>query len=172
MKPFKVVIVEDVKLEMKGTLEILRTEIPEAEVIGTAMNEDELWTRLREHVPELLLLDLGLGGSTTVGIDICKQVRQKFPDMRILIFTGEVLNERLWADALKAGANGIILKAGEAGILESGLIRSSPMPIFLEQPDTTSILVSTWAMMALWNFLACMRVSAIRYRLGGPRFHR
>ena len=113
MKPFKVVIVEDVKLEMKGTLEILRTEVPEAEVIGTAMNEDELWTRLREHVPELLLLDLGLGGSTTVGIDICKQVRQKFPDMRILIFTGEVLNERLWADALKAGANGIILKAGE-----------------------------------------------------------
>ena len=113
MKPFKVVIVEDVKLEMKGTLEILRTEVPEAEVIGTAMNEDELWMRLREHVPELLLLDLGLGGSTTVGIDICKQVRQKFPDMRILIFTGEVLNERLWADALKAGANGIILKAGE-----------------------------------------------------------
>ena len=113
MKPFKVVIVEDVKLEMKGTLEILRTEVPEAEVIGTAMNEDELWTRLRGHVPELLLLDLGLGGSTTVGIDICKQVRQKFPDMRILIFTGEVLNERLWADALKAGANGIILKAGE-----------------------------------------------------------
>ena len=113
MKPFKVVIVEDVKLEMKGTLEILRTEVPEAEVIGTAMNEEELWAGLRVHVPELLLLDLGLGGSTTVGIDICRQARQKYPDMRILIFTGEILNERLWADALKAGANGIILKAGE-----------------------------------------------------------
>ena len=104
---------EDVKLEMKGTLEILRTEVPEAEVIGTAMNEEELWAGLRVHVPELLLLDLGLGGSTTVGIDICRQARQKYPDMRILIFTGEILNERLWADALKAGANGIILKAGE-----------------------------------------------------------
>ena len=88
MKPFKVVIVEDVKLEMKGTLEILRTEVPEAEVIGTAMNEEELWAGLRVHVPELLLLDLGLGGSTTVGIDICRQARQKYPDMRILIFTG------------------------------------------------------------------------------------
>ena len=86
MKPFKVVIVEDVKLEMKGTLEILRTEVPEAEVIGTAMNEEELWAGLRVHVPELLLLDLGLGGSTTVGIDICRQARQKYPDMRILIF--------------------------------------------------------------------------------------
>ncbi len=113
MKPFKVIIVEDVMLELKGTMEILRTEIPEAEVIGTAMNEEELWRQLRGHVPDLLLLDLGLGGSTTVGIDICRQVRQTYPAMRILIFTGEILNERLWADALKAGANGVILKTGE-----------------------------------------------------------
>jgi len=36
-----------------------------------------------------------------------------YPELRILIFTGEILNERLWADVLKAGANGIILKTGE-----------------------------------------------------------
>ena len=30
-----------------------------------------------------------------------------------MIFTGEILNERLWVDALKAGAGGIILKTGE-----------------------------------------------------------
>ena len=31
---FKVVIVEDVKLELKGTEEIFRHEIPNAEVVG------------------------------------------------------------------------------------------------------------------------------------------
>ena len=31
----------------------------------------------------------------------------------MLIFTGEVLNEKLWVDALEAGADGIILKTGE-----------------------------------------------------------
>ena len=67
---FKVIIVEDVKLELKGTEEIFRHEIPNAEVIGTAMTENE-------------------------------------------IFTGEVLNEKLWVDALNAGADGIILKTGE-----------------------------------------------------------
>ena len=36
-KKFKVIIVEDVKLELKGTEEIFRHEIPNAEVIGTAM---------------------------------------------------------------------------------------------------------------------------------------
>ena len=42
-KKFKVIIVEDVKLELKGTEEIFRHEIPNAEVIGTAMTEQEFW---------------------------------------------------------------------------------------------------------------------------------
>ena len=33
--------------------------------------------------------------------------------MRVLIFTGEILNEKLWVDVLDAGADGIILKTGE-----------------------------------------------------------
>ena len=41
MEKFKVVIVEDVKLELKGTEEIFRHEIPNAEVIGTAMTEED-----------------------------------------------------------------------------------------------------------------------------------
>lgn len=113
MKPFKVIIVEDVKLELKGTEEIFRTEIPEAEIIGTAMNEAEFWKLIEKEVPDLLLLDLGLGGSTTIGVDICRKVRQAYSALNILIFTGEILNERLWVDVLKAGANGIILKTGE-----------------------------------------------------------
>lgn len=113
MTSFKVIIVEDVKLELKGTEEIFRTDIPEAEVIGTAMNESELRRLMQNQVPDLLLLDLGLGGSTTVGVDICRSMRRDYPAMHVLIFTGEILNERLWVDALNAGADGIILKSGE-----------------------------------------------------------
>ena len=36
MEPFKVIIVEDVALEMKGTKEIFRSEIPEAEIVDYA----------------------------------------------------------------------------------------------------------------------------------------
>ena len=113
MEPFKVIIVEDVKLELKGTEQIFRTEIPEAEVIGTAQNESEVWKLFRVAVPDLLLLDLGLGGSTTIGVEICRQVRVRYPQCHVLIFTGEILNERLWVEVLKAGADGIILKTGE-----------------------------------------------------------
>ena len=66
MENFKVVIVEDVPLEMKGTLGIIRNDIPEAEVIGTASNETEYWKVLKQNLPDLVLFDLGLGGSTTI----------------------------------------------------------------------------------------------------------
>ncbi|MCF0196831.1 MAG: response regulator transcription factor [Bacteroidaceae bacterium] len=112
MEPFKVIIVEDVALELKGTEQIFRSDIPEAEIIGTAQSEADLWRLLRDEVPDLVLLDLGLGGSTTVGVDLCRQLRGRHPALKILIFTGEILNERLWVEALNAGADGIILKTG------------------------------------------------------------
>ena len=113
MEKYKVILVEDVKLELKGTEEIFRHEIPNAEVIGTAMTEADFWPLLERCTPDLVLLDLGLGGSTTIGVDICARLHRERPGLKVLIFTGEVLNEKLWVDALNAGADGIILKTGE-----------------------------------------------------------
>ena len=110
---FNVIIVEDARLELKGTEEIFRTDIPEATIIGVAANENELDALLEKQVPDLLLLDLGLGGSTTVGVEICAKVKKAYPQMKVLIFTGELLNEKLWVDVLAAGADGITLKTGE-----------------------------------------------------------
>ena len=113
MEKFKVIIVEDVPLELKGTEGIFRNEIPEAEVIGTAENEVAYWKLIKQQLPDLVLLDLGLGGSTTVGVEICRQTKELHPNVKVLIFTGEILNEKLWVDVLDASADGICLKSGE-----------------------------------------------------------
>jgi DNA-binding NarL/FixJ family response regulator len=113
MENFKVIIVEDVPLELKGTLGIFKMDIPEAEIIGTAENEVAYWKLLNQQLPDLILLDLGLGGSTTVGVEICRQTKEKYPQIKVLIFTGEILNEKLWVDVLDAGCDCIILKSGE-----------------------------------------------------------
>ena len=113
MQQFKVIIVEDVKLELKGTEGIFKTDIPEAEIIGTAASEAEYWRLIKTQKPDLVLLDLGLSGSTTVGVEICRQTKEAYKDVKVLIFTGEILNEKLWVDVLDAGADGIILKSGE-----------------------------------------------------------
>ncbi len=113
MDKFKVIIVEDVPLELRGTQGILKSDVPEAEIIGTAADETEYYKLMKEQLPDLVLLDLGLGGSTTVGVEICRHTRELYPDVKVLIFTGEILNEKLWVDVLDAGADGIILKSGE-----------------------------------------------------------
>ena len=46
-------------------------------------------------------------------MEICRQTKQTRPNVKVLIFTGEILNEKLWVDVLDAGADGIILKSGE-----------------------------------------------------------
>lgn len=113
MEKIKTIVVEDVSLELKGTLSIIRNDIPEIEVIGTAQTEHEFWALMDGGAqPDLVLLDLGLGGSTTVGVDICRKITRK-SSVKVLVFTGELLNEKLWADVLDAGAHGIVLKTGE-----------------------------------------------------------
>lgn len=113
MEKFKVIIVEDIPLELKGTEGIFRNDLPEAEIIGTADSEVSYWRLIKQQMPDLVLLDLGLGGSTTVGVEICRQTKETYPNVKVLIFTGEILNEKLWVDVLDAGADGICLKSGE-----------------------------------------------------------
>ncbi len=113
MEKFSIIVVEDVALELKGTLSIIKSELPEAEVVGTAMSESELWPLLAGTQAQLVLLDLGLGGSTTVGVDICRRIRKEYPLLKVLVFTGETQNEKLWVDVLEAGADGLSLKTGE-----------------------------------------------------------
>lgn len=113
MKDFNIIIVEDVPLELKGTEGIIASDIPEAHVLGTAPDETAYWKLMRQQQPDLVLLDLGLGGSTTIGVEICRHTKQTYPQVKVLIFTGEILNEKLWVDVLDAGCDGIILKTGE-----------------------------------------------------------
>jgi len=140
MEPFKVIIVEDVPLELKGTQGIFKNDIPEAEIIGTAENEQSYLKLLKKQVPDLVLLDLGLGGSTTVGVEICRYTKEAYPQVKVLIFTGEILNEKLWVDVLDAGCDGIILKSGE--LLTRGDVSSvmDGKTMVLNEPILTKIV--------------------------------
>ena len=140
MDKIKVIIVEDVLLELKGTEGILKTEVPEAEIIGVADSEDSFWGVFAKSCPNLVLLDLGLGGSTTVGIDICNRLKGEHPEVKVLIFTGEVLNERLWVDALDAGCDGIILKSGELLTRDDVLGVMSGKKLVFNQPILEKIV--------------------------------
>ncbi|HXK76026.1 MAG TPA: DUF5932 domain-containing protein [Bacteroidaceae bacterium] len=136
-----VIIVEDMQLELKGTQQIFRQDIPEVEVLGAAMNETDFWPLIEKKVPELVLLDLGLGGSTTIGVTICQRLTKEYPEVKVLVFTGEILNERLWMDVLDAGAVGIILKSGELLTKQDVMAALSGKRLVFNEPILDRILV-------------------------------
>ena len=55
MDKFKIIIVEDVPLELKGTEGIIKSDIPEAEIIGTADSDTAYWRLIKQQLPELVL---------------------------------------------------------------------------------------------------------------------
>ena len=101
MEKFKVIIVEDVPLELKGTEGILHNEMPEADVIATADSEDAFWREFRQNKPDLVLLDLSL--PQTDGQFICRELRSH-SDVPIIVLTSrttevdEVMSMTLGAD--------------------------------------------------------------------------
>ena len=88
MNKFNVIIVEDVPLELKGTEGIFKTDIPEAQIIGTAESEVAYWRLIKQQIRDLVLLDVCLGGSTTVGVGICRHTKEAPHNVKVLIFTG------------------------------------------------------------------------------------
>ena len=142
MDKFKVIIVEDVLLELKGTEGILSNEVPEAEIVATADSEESFWQEYHKNTPDLVLLDLGLGGSTTVGVEICRRLKSENAEVKVLIFTGEVMNERLWVDVLDAKCNGIILKTGELLTRDDVLSVMNGKHLVFNQPILEKIVES------------------------------
>ena len=58
----------------------------------------------------------------------------------MLIFTGEILNERLWVEVLKAGADGIILKTGELLTRDDVMLVMKGRQLVFNQPILEKIV--------------------------------
>jgi hypothetical protein len=58
----------------------------------------------------------------------------------VLIFTGEILNEKLWVDALDAGCDGIILKSGDLLTRSDVLSVMSGKKLVFNEPIIEKIL--------------------------------
>ena len=63
--------------------------------------------KVKANPPDLLLLDLSMPGMN--GMDVIKILKQRFPDLKILVLTIHDTEDYIHA-ALEAGANGYVLK--------------------------------------------------------------
>jgi len=74
---------------------------------GSYRSMEEALARLHDEVPDVLLSDIGLPGMN--GIDGIKIIKERYPQMQILMLTVYDDDDRIF-DALCAGASGYLLK--------------------------------------------------------------
>jgi len=104
----RVFLLDDHEVVRRGIAAALEAE-EDLVVVGEASTADEAIRGIREHVPDVAVLDVRLGEDGHNGIDVCRQITTEFPDVHVLILTS-FDSDRAIVDAGLAGAAGFILK--------------------------------------------------------------
>lgn len=108
--PVRILVVEDQPKILKNQLKLLDAA-KELTVVGTAMSGEEALLEVECLRPDVILLDLGLPKMS--GIDVTREVKRRWPETEILIFT-IFDEEQKVLDAVRAGASGYLLKGATA----------------------------------------------------------
>jgi DNA-binding NarL/FixJ family response regulator len=87
------------------TLSINESKI--AKVIGTSSSLSQCRTALCIEIPDVLLLDINLPDGS--GIDFCKEIKQEYPNLKVLILTTHS-EYSIAKRVMDNGADGYILK--------------------------------------------------------------
>ena len=102
----RVFLLDDHEIVRRGIADLLQAE-PGVIVVGEAGTAAEALRRIPATRPDVAVLDARLPDGS--GIDVCREIRSLFPEIRCLILTSYDDNDALFA-AVMAGASGYLLK--------------------------------------------------------------
>ncbi|OYX33495.1 MAG: DNA-binding response regulator [Hydrogenophilales bacterium 32-62-9] len=120
MNHTRIILVDDHTLFRKGLAELLE-QSGQIEVTAFTGNPDEVSMLLHAHRPDVLILDLNMPGID--GITLMQQLRAEGHTLPVLILTLSEAEDDL-ARALRAGANGYLLKSMEPDEVVDAILRA------------------------------------------------
>lgn len=122
------IFVADNQDVLRRGLRLLLNGRPGWSVCGDAKTGEEAVALIREHKPDIVVLDLDLPDLN--GIEVTRQIKEALPATEILFFTTHE-EDPVIAEALKAGARGYILKSeSESKLIEGIDALSKHLPFF------------------------------------------
>ncbi|MFO7299073.1 MAG: response regulator transcription factor [Actinomycetes bacterium] len=106
MSALKVLLVDDHEVVRAGLRALIDSQ-EDMEVVGEAGTAEEAVRRVGYDGPDVVVLDVRLPDGS--GVEACREIRQRFPDVKVLMLTSFADEEALMA-AILAGASGYVLK--------------------------------------------------------------
>ena len=112
--PVRIFHLDDHELVRIG-VETVIANSPGLELVGQATTAEEALRRIPATRPDVALLDIHLENGET-GIEVCREVRSRWPEIRCLMFTAYGDDQSVFA-SIMAGASGYLLKGVGADAL-------------------------------------------------------
>jgi len=106
MTAIRVLLVDDHALFRRGIASMLSAQ-GGFEVVGEAANGLEAVERAREHMPDVILMDIFMPGAN--GLEATRRIKEALPYAKIVILTVSEEDQNLF-EAIKSGAQGYLLK--------------------------------------------------------------
>ena len=106
MEPIKIVLVDDHEVVRAGIKAMLDAQ-DDMVVVGEAGTAEDAIKRVGFDEPNVVVLDVRLPDGS--GVEACREIRSRFPDVKVLMLTSFADEEALMS-AILAGASGYVLK--------------------------------------------------------------
>jgi DNA-binding NarL/FixJ family response regulator len=114
----KSVLLADDHTLVRAGIRALVERLADVEVIGEAKDGREALNLVREHRPDLVLMDIAMPGLN--GYEATSRISKEFPKVRVIILS-MYANEEFVREAVHAGAAGYLLKRCAATELETAI---------------------------------------------------
>jgi len=131
----RIVLVDDHEVVRHGLKALLDAQ-SDMEVVGEAGTAEDGVRRVGYDAPDVVVLDVRL--PDTSGIEACREIRTRWPDVGVLILTSYADEEALMS-AIMAGAAGYVLKRIDSDALV-GAVRKVGAGESLLDPEMTDRL--------------------------------
>src|SRR4030067_454703 len=117
MDLIRVLLVDDHPIVRQGVRSVLANH-PDIDVVGEADGAATLFASLDSLKPDVILLDIRMPGPN--GIEITQRLKRERPEIKIIVLSTYDDDEFLLG-ALRAGAEGYLLKSASAQVLASAV---------------------------------------------------
>ena len=136
----RVFLLDDHELVRRGVREVLSAE-EDFVVVGEAATGEEALQRIAGSKADVAVLDVRLGDDPTgmTGVEVCRDIRSRHPEIACVMLTSYADDEALFA-SIMAGAAGYVLKQIRGSELVAGIRRVASGGSLLDPAVTARVL--------------------------------